>query len=111
MTGIAIGTTALITSVGALIQGVGVGLFVSHMAPLVMAGTSRTHLARVQSMLSLVQTLPLLFSNNVVAILASHTGATVAALACAGGTAAAGLRLITHPQVRNATPATSSTAG
>ena len=108
MAGIAIGTTTLTTFLGALVQGIGVGLFVSHMAPLVMAGASRTHLARVQSMLSLAQTLPLLFSNNVVAILASHTGATVAALACAGGTAAAGLRLITHPQVRNATPATSS---
>lgn len=95
MAGIAIATTTPTAVLGAVIQGIGVGLFISHMAPLVMAGTVRTHLARVQSIVVLVQTVPLLFSNNLVAVLAAHTSATVAALACAGGTAAAGVALIT----------------
>jgi len=103
MAGIATGTTAVTTLIGGLVQGAGVGLFVSHMAPLVMAAKSRRHLARVQSMLVLVQTVPLLFSNNVVGALASHAGATIAALACTCGTAAAGLHLVTSAHLRNAT--------
>lgn len=75
---------------GMLVQGLGVGLFTSHLAPMVFASTPRTHLARLQSILALAQTVPLLGSMNLVGGLAasSHRWAV---LACAAGTALAGM--------------------
>jgi hypothetical protein len=103
MAGVALATTAPVTFVSAVIQGIGTGLFTSHLGPLFMTRASKTHLARAQSMLVLVQTIPLLFSNNIVAAIAAHAGATAAALTCTSGTAAAGICLLTLPQLRNAT--------
>jgi MFS family permease len=102
MAGIALATTPWAAFAAALVQGIGNGLFVAHLGPLVMARAARTHLARVQSVLVFVQSVPLLVANNVLAAVAGHAGAEAAAFVCAGGTALAGLVLVSRPPVRRA---------
>jgi MFS family permease len=74
-----------------LTQGVGIGLFTSHLAPLFVRSTPKSHLTRLQSLLSLAQTVPLIASTNLLATLAIHHALTLAAAA----TALAGLILLT----------------
>ncbi|GAA1548257.1 MFS transporter [Kribbella hippodromi] len=79
------------TAVGAtLVQGVGVGLFTSHLAPVFVRSTPRSHLTRLQSLLSLAQTIPLLASTNVLATLQVRHALALAAAA----TALAGIALV-----------------
>jgi MFS family permease len=70
--------------------GAGSGVFACHLAPLVLAGTPSTHLSRVQSLLSLVQSLALVVANNVLGWLASTSGAGSALVCCAVLAGAAG---------------------
>ncbi|MFD3404260.1 MFS transporter [Kribbella sp. NPDC058693] len=79
------------SAVGAtVVQGVGVGLFTSHLAPVFVRSTPRSHLTRLQSLLSLVQTVPLIVSTNLLAALGIHHALMLAAAA----TALAGLLLL-----------------
>ncbi|GAB2636916.1 MFS transporter [Kribbella swartbergensis] len=71
----------------ALAQGIGVGLFASHLAPLFVRSTPRSHLTRLRSLLTLAQTVPLIPSTNLLAtlpanhaLLLSATAITLAAL-------------------------------
>ncbi|MFD7152986.1 MFS transporter [Kribbella sp. NPDC059898] len=73
-----------------LLQGLGVGLFTSHLAPVFVRSTPKSHLTRLQSLLSLVQTLPLIASTNLLATLDVHHALPLAATA----TALAGLMLL-----------------
>ncbi|MGW7686558.1 MFS transporter [Kribbella sp. NPDC054772] len=73
-----------------VVQGLGVGLFTSHLAPVFVRGTPRSHLTRLQSLLSLAQTVPLIASTNLLATLDIHHALTLAA----GATALAGLSLL-----------------
>jgi MFS family permease len=73
-----------------LAQGVGIGLFTSHLAPVFVRSTPRSHLTRLQSLLSLVQTVPLIVSTNLLAALDIHHALLLAAAA----TALAGLLLL-----------------
>lgn len=84
-----------------LVQGLGVGLFTSHLAPLFVASTPRSHLTRLQSLLALAQTLPLVASMNLLGGVAA-AGAPVAVLTCAAGTALAGVTLLATRSVRKA---------
>ncbi|HET6742319.1 MAG TPA: MFS transporter [Kribbella sp.] len=78
-------------AVGAtLVQGLGVGLFTSHLAPVFVRSTPRSHLTRLQSLLSLVQTVPLIASTNLLATLDVRHALAVAAAA----TALAGVSLL-----------------
>ncbi|MFG1907391.1 MFS transporter [Kribbella sp. NPDC048928] len=78
-------------AVGAtLVQGLGVGLFASHLAPVFVRSTPRSHLTRLQSLLSLVQTVPLIASTNLLATLDVRHALAVAAAA----TALAGVSLL-----------------
>jgi len=54
-----------LASVGAATMGIGAGVFVSHLAPVLLGTAPRTHLARVQASLSLVQSVALLATNNI----------------------------------------------
>lgn len=74
----------------ALIQGVGIGLFTSHLAPLFVRSTPRSHLTRLQSLLSLAQTVPLIGSTNLLATLPVRHALALAA----GATTLAGLGLL-----------------
>ncbi|HEY3560033.1 MAG TPA: MFS transporter [Kribbella sp.] len=78
-------------AVGATIaQGLGVGLFTSHLAPVFVRSTPKSHLTRLQSLLSLVQTVPLIASTNLLATLDIRHALTLAATA----TALAGVSLL-----------------
>ncbi len=82
---------SLPTAIGAtLTQGVGIGLFTSHLAPLFIRSTPKSHLTRLQSLLSLAQTVPLIASTNLLATLPIHQALTLAAAA----TALAGFTLL-----------------
>ncbi|GAA0460039.1 hypothetical protein Ade02nite_14210 [Paractinoplanes deccanensis] len=83
--------------------GLGSGLFTTHVGPLVLGGTPSTHLARVQSVLVLAQSLPLLLTNNALGALNDLLTVDAALTACATClllAAALGLR---SPALRTAT--------
>ncbi|WP_328330848.1 MFS transporter [Kribbella sp. NBC_00382] len=101
ITGLGLSSVGYAAVLSAFVQGVGVGLFTSHLAPLFVASTPRSHLTRLQSLLSLAQTLPLVVSMNLLGGVAS-TGAQVAVLTCAAGTALAGATLLSSRSVRTA---------
>jgi hypothetical protein len=67
----------------ALLAGTGTGLFSAHVAPLVLGAAPATHLARIQAVLVLVQSVPLLVTNNVLGGLADAGSAAMVLLACA----------------------------
>ncbi|MER7251046.1 MFS transporter [Kribbella sp. NPDC000426] len=72
------------SAVGAtLVQGVGIGLFTSHLAPVFVRSTPKSHLTRLQSLLSLVQTVPLIVSTNLLATLDVRRALALAAVATA----------------------------
>ncbi|MBD7982137.1 MFS transporter [Oerskovia merdavium] len=79
-----------VTVLGALVFGFGNGRFVARIAPLVLGSAPRTHLARVQALVGLVQLVPVMVTSTVLGTLAEHTsphwalGVTAAGLvACA----------------------------
>lgn len=104
---LAVAPTVPAAAVGTLVQGLGVGLFTSHLAPMFFAGTPRTHLTRLQSILALVQTVPLLGSMNLVGGLAGSSGRW-AVFTCAAGTALAGTLLLFTTSVSRAATVTES---
>lgn len=63
--------------------GAGNGLFSAHVAPLLLGRSATTHLARVQSVAGLAQSLPLLVTNNLIGGLVDAVGAPVALGGCA----------------------------
>jgi hypothetical protein len=72
-----------------LVVGVGAGLFSAHIAPLVLGAAPAAHLARIQAVLVLVQSVPLLVTTNVLGRLADAGSASVVLLVCASALALA----------------------
>ncbi|GAA3917952.1 MFS transporter [Actinoplanes auranticolor] len=72
-----------------LVAGLGNGLFSAHIAPLVLEAAPATHLARIQAVLVLVQSVPLLVTNNALGGLADAGSASVVLLVCASALALA----------------------
>ncbi|MFI5709965.1 MFS transporter [Kribbella sp. NPDC051620] len=101
ITGLALSSVGYAAVLSGFVQGIGVGLFTSHLAPLFVASTPRSYLTRLQSLLSLAQTLPLIASMNLLGGLAT-AGPRIAVLTCAAGTALAGATLLTARSVRTA---------
>jgi MFS family permease len=90
----------------AVLIGVGSGTFVGNLAPVLLGTAPRSHLARVQSLLSLVQSTALLLTNNLLGAIAHLASAPVALMCCSAalvGCAAIALgtptlrRLKAHP--------------
>jgi hypothetical protein len=84
---VAVGETTLAWSpdrafaaVGALLVGAGTGIFVSHLAPVLLSTAPHTHLARVQSLLSIAQSAALLVMNTVRGLIAHATTARLTLL-------------------------------
>jgi len=65
----------------AMLIGVGSGTFVANLAPVLLGTAPRTHLARIQSLLSVVQSAALLITNNILGAIA-HLVSPPAALLC-----------------------------
>jgi hypothetical protein len=72
-------------AVAAAAVGVGSGLFTAHLAPLVLGSAPRTHLARVQALVGLVQVGALTVTNPLLGALAGWTSPGVAGGVCAAG--------------------------
>lgn len=68
---------------GALLVGIGSGSFVGHLGPVLLSAAPETHLARVQSILTLVQSMTLLATNNIIGSVAHAFRPATAVLLCA----------------------------
>ncbi|WP_110945994.1 MFS transporter [Streptomyces avicenniae] len=78
----------------AALSGLGTGLFATHVAPLLLGGTPESHLARVQAVVGLAQSCPLLVMNVVLGNLAAGAGVTAAFLCCATMATVTGLTVL-----------------
>lgn len=81
---LAFATSAAVAGVGAVVVGVGGGLFVSHLSPMLLGAAPRSHLSRVQALLTLMQSLVLLVTNVLLGTIARAFEARTAILLCAG---------------------------
>ncbi|MEV7526436.1 MFS transporter [Streptomyces sp. NPDC091371] len=88
---VAMAETAVVVVAGGIVVGAGSGMFACHIGPLVLTNIPDTHLARMQALLMLVQSLALVVGNNALGALADAQGATIAAAVCAVGVGAAGI--------------------
>ncbi|MFJ9774285.1 hypothetical protein ACIRVF_24090 [Kitasatospora sp. NPDC101157] len=93
--------------VAAVVIGAGSGMFACHLGPLVLAEAPDTHLSRVQSLLTLVQSLSLVVANNVLGWLAGAVDARSAVVLCAVVGCGAGIAGLATPSLRNLRPAAS----
>ncbi|MFF9571950.1 MFS transporter [Streptomyces sp. NPDC014685] len=82
------------------VVGAGSGMFACHIGPLVLAGAPDTHLSRIQSLLTLVQSLALVVANNVLGWFAHAAGARSAIALCAVLGGAAGIAGLASPSLR-----------
>jgi MFS family permease len=90
----------VIAVVGAVMMGVGTATFVCNLAPVLMATTPRSHLARVQALLSLAQSAALLVFNNVLGVVAHVASASDAMITCASIVFACALAAVVVPTIR-----------
>ncbi|MFD6969919.1 MFS transporter [Streptomyces sp. NPDC059979] len=98
---VAMAGTPAVAVAGGVVAGAGSGMFACHIGPLVLTRTPGTHLARLQALLVLVQSLALVVGNNALGALADAQGATTAAAVCATGACTAGLTALTLKPLRN----------
>lgn len=80
---IAVAPGVVLLAGGAMLAGLGLGLFVSHLAPLLISQSPADHVGRVQAGMLVVQSGSLLLANNVLGLLAAAAGPPVATLTCA----------------------------
>jgi MFS family permease len=93
--GLAVAPSVPVAIGAAAVLGIGVGFFTSHLAPVFVRHAPRSHLTRLQSLLSFAQTVPLIASTNALATLKVHHALAVAA----GATALAALALLRREPV------------
>ncbi|MBQ1076786.1 MFS transporter [Micromonospora sp. C31] len=95
-------TPVAAVAVAALV-GIGSGVFTTHVGPLILGGTPSTHLARVQSVLVLAQSLPLLLTNNVLGSLNDLFNVNVVLAVCSVFLLLAAVLGLRSPVLRTAT--------
>lgn len=100
--GLAVCDSSWLAMVAALLIGIGAGFFTTHIAPLVLGGTPQSHLSRVQAVLILAQSVPLLFTNNVLGWATTSQGATVALAVSAAVLVLSALAALGVPALRSA---------
>ncbi|MFF9061086.1 MFS transporter [Streptomyces sp. NPDC101213] len=86
----------------AVLVGVGSGFFASHIGPLVLMSAPHSHLARMQALLTLVQSVALLAMNNVLGNLSRLTSPNTALLACGAAIALTGCAALGSRPLRTA---------
>lgn len=74
-----------VAAAAAAAVGIGNGLFTAHLAPVVLGSAPRTHLARVQALVGLVQVVALTMTNPALGSLAGATSPGIAGGVCAAG--------------------------
>jgi MFS family permease len=87
---------------GGVLMGLGTGTFVCNLAPMLMGTAPRTHLARIQALLSLAQSAALLVFNNVLGAIAHITSPASAMITCASIVFSCALVAILAPAIRHA---------
>ncbi|WP_431726851.1 MFS transporter [Verrucosispora sp. TAA-831] len=97
---VAMGGTPIWSVAAAATVGVGSGLFATHVGPLILAAGPATHLARVQSVLVLVQSLPLLLTTALLGAVAEIAAAPTVLYGCAGALAASAVAALASPVLR-----------
>lgn len=81
--------------------GVGVGLLVSHLTPVLVTAAPKTHLARVQALFTLVQSSALLITNNLIGNIAHAFSARTGFLTCAAVVCVCALGALLSPALRH----------
>jgi hypothetical protein len=89
---------------GAFIMGLGTGIFVCNLSPVLMGTAPRSHLARIQALLSLAQSAALLVFNNVLGVIAHSASAADAMITCASAVSACALVALLAPAIRRTGP-------
>ena len=97
---LAYATNPLAASSAALVIGIGIGIFGSHVAPLLLRVTPSSHLSRVQAVLILAQAAPLVVSLNVVGALTDALGSHKLIVASGVLTTGAGFAGLVNRRVR-----------
>ncbi|WP_327678814.1 MFS transporter [Kitasatospora sp. NBC_00458] len=92
----------LLAAAGGVVTGVGTGLFACRIGPLVLGSAQEGHLARVQALLTLVQSAALVASTGMLGLLADAAGARLPTVLCALATGAAGLVALSARRLRRA---------
>lgn len=87
----------------AVLIGVGTGTFMANLAPVLLGTAPRSHLARIQSLLSLVQSAALLVTNNVLGAIAHLATAPIALLCCSAAVAGCAGAALSTPTLRHLT--------
>jgi MFS family permease len=87
---------------GAVVMGLGTGTFTCNLGPVLMGTAPRTHLARIQALLSLAQSAALLVFNNVLGAVAHATSAAGAMITCASIVSTCALAALLTPAIRHA---------
>ncbi|MYS87551.1 MFS transporter [Embleya scabrispora] len=98
--GMALAPTVAVAVIAGVVLGGGSGVFACHIGPLVLTGVPDTHLSRMQTLLTLVQSVALLPANNVLGALADGTGPTTATALCAAAIGAAGVAGLLNSPMR-----------
>lgn len=86
--------------VAAVVVGAGNGVFAAHLAPVLLGSAPRTHLARVQSLLGLVQSAALLATFSGLGALAHRTSPVTAVLLCSAALATCAAVALATPALR-----------
>ena len=89
---------------GAFIMGLGTGTFVCNLGPVLMGTAPRSHLARIQALLSLAQSAALLVFNNVLGVIAHSASAADAMITCASAVSSCALVALLAPAIRRTGP-------
>jgi MFS transporter len=89
---------------GAAVMGLGTGVFVCNLGPVLMGTSPRSHLARVQALLSLAQSGAVLVFYNLLGAIAHTDSATGAMLTCAAVVLACALAAVLAPPIRRIGP-------
>lgn len=87
--------------VSATLIGIGTGTFVVNLAPVVLGTAPRTHLARIQSLVSLVQSSALLVTNNALGAISTTVSAPFALGCCAAAVTACAATALGAPAIRS----------
>lgn len=87
---------------GAVAMGLGTGAFTGNLAPVLMGTAPRSHLARIQALLSLAQSGALLASNNMLGAIAHLTSPAAAMIACSSAVIACAAAALLVPAIRQA---------
>ncbi|MCE7081978.1 MFS transporter [Streptomyces sp. ST2-7A] len=109
---LAVAPNPLVGILASLLIGAGNGAFGANIAPLMLGTTPDGYLARVQSVVTVVQSLPLVGMNVALGSLAQWTSARIALLCCCLAVVVTGVLALLLPPLREArTPGVPKTGG